>query len=153
MCHNEKQLIDKPNNQDDSLNFDILLNDNGMKQVNSIVIDAAAFKEAQRSDPDLYPLFDRAVIETEIGDFPHCLYVKNDILMRKFGHPHTPADQTGQNINQIVVPSRFRDQIIEIAHDLSGGHLGVNKTSYRILRCFFLAQVTEICSILLQNLS
>ena len=41
-------------------------------------------------------------------------------------------------VNQIVVPKKFRKEILKIAHDVPlGGHLGNRKTSRRILQNFF----------------
>ena len=37
----------------------------------------------QHSDPEISPLFERALDENEISQVPVCYYVKNDILMRK----------------------------------------------------------------------
>ena len=37
----------------------------------------------QHSDPEISPLFERALDDNEISQVPVCYYVKNDILMRK----------------------------------------------------------------------
>ena len=41
----------------------------------------------QHSDPEISPLFDRALDENEMSQVPVCYYVKNDILMRKWRPP------------------------------------------------------------------
>ena len=41
----------------------------------------------QHSDPEISPLFERALDENEISQVPVCYYVKNDILMRKWRPP------------------------------------------------------------------
>ena len=38
----------------------------------------------QHSDPEISPLFDRALEENEMSQVPVCYYVKNVILMRKW---------------------------------------------------------------------
>lgn len=127
------------NHTDNDFSLGLLFDDDRqvVKEVNRIITDIDTLKESQRKDPGLVSLFDRAVEETEVANFPQCFYLKNGVLMRKFRPPHTPADHTWEETHQIVVPSQFRNQIIEIAHDLSGAHLGVSKTSFRILKCFF----------------
>lgn len=56
----------------------------------------------------------------------------NEILYRIF------VSKTGELLKQIVVPNRFRNKLLEIAHDIPlGGHLGNKKTRERILQNFF----------------
>ena len=44
----------------------------------------------------------------------------------------------GDRLKQIVVPLKFRDKLLQIAHDVPlGGHLGNRKTRQRILQSFF----------------
>ena len=50
----------------------------------------------------------------------------------------TPRDSPKTTVEQIVLPKRYRDQVIKLAHDLPlAGHLGREKTTQRILRCFY----------------
>lgn len=55
-----------------------------------------------------------------------------DVLLRKW-IPH--KDFVGDPVFQVVVPPKFRQMMIEIAHDQSG-HQGVHKT-YHLLRYLF----------------
>ncbi len=44
----------------------------------------------------------------------------------------------GIEIRQVVVPKDLRSQVIELAHSsLVGGHMGIRKTSDRVLSKFF----------------
>lgn len=65
-------------------------------------------------------------------------FVSGDILMRKWTPQHSSVEDDWSVIKQIVVPQRYREEILKLAHkNPLAGHLGVNKTYDRILRCFF----------------
>ena len=92
----------------------------------------------QHSDPEISPLFDRALDENEISQVPVCYYVQNDILMRKWRPPDVSADDEGTVNHQIVVHRAYRPEILNLAHETPmSGHLGVNKTYHKILNHFF----------------
>ena len=92
----------------------------------------------QHSDPEISPLFDRALDENEMSIVPVCYYVKNDILMRKWRPPDVSADDEWTVNHQIVVPRAYRPEILNLAHETRmSGHLGVNKTYHKILNHFF----------------
>lgn len=93
--------------------------------------------EAQRADPSLGKLLDRAVSEAESEDESVCYFLKSSILMRKFHPPEVPKSETWHIVTQIVVPTCYRDKVLSLAHDHIGGHLGVKKTLYKILKYFF----------------
>ena len=92
----------------------------------------------QHSDPEISPLFDRALDESEMSQVPVCYYLKNDILMRKWRPPDVSADDEWTVNHQIVVPRAYRREILNLAHETPmSGHLGVNKTYHKILNHFF----------------
>ena len=92
----------------------------------------------QHSDPEISPLFDRALDDNEMTQVPVCYYVKNDILMRKWRPPDVSADDEWTVNHQIVVPRAYRSEILNLAHETPmSGHLGVNKTYHKILNHFF----------------
>lgn len=44
----------------------------------------------------------------------------------------------GQEFKQVLVPEKFREKVIQVAHDsIMGGHLGMNKTVDRVLTEFY----------------
>ena len=92
----------------------------------------------QHSDPEISPLFERALDENEISQVPVCYYVKNDILMRKWRPPDVSAEDEWTVNHQIVVPRVYRPEILNLAHETPmSGHLGVNKTYHKILNHFY----------------
>ena len=74
------------------------------------------YKE-QHSDPEISPLFDRALEENEMSQVPVCYYVKNDILMRELRPPDVSADDEWTVNHQIVVPRAYRPEILNLAHE------------------------------------
>lgn len=92
----------------------------------------------QKCDADLSALIDSAVSEVEMDSLLKGYVLRDNLLMRIW----SPLNASGQDdwsvVKQIVVPHRYRDEILTLAHDNPlAGHLGVNKTYDRILRHFF----------------
>uniref|UniRef100_A0AAQ4PMW8 Gypsy retrotransposon integrase-like protein 1 n=1 Tax=Gasterosteus aculeatus aculeatus TaxID=481459 RepID=A0AAQ4PMW8_GASAC len=76
--------------------------------------------------------------------------------MRHWSRSLNPGQQDDWNVvHQIVVPSKFRSQVLELAHDHPwSGHLGITKTYNRVLQYFFwpglktdVAQYCKTCHI------
>ena len=58
--------------------------------------------------------------------------------MRKWRPLTASAQDEWRVLYQVVIPASFRDEVLSLAHDHHfAGHLGVNKTTDRILRHFF----------------
>ena len=58
--------------------------------------------------------------------------------MRKWRPPDVSADDEWTVNHQIVVPRAYRPEILNLAHETPmSGHLGINKTSHKILNHFF----------------
>ena len=92
----------------------------------------------QHKDPEISPLFQKAVSKTDLAQDPICFYIKNGILMRKWRSPEFPADGKWAVNHQIVVPKIYRSEILSLAHETPmSGHLGVNKTYHKILNHFY----------------
>ena len=110
--------------------------------------------EEQHKDPEISPLFQKGVSETDLAQDPNCFYIKNGILMRKWRSPEIPADDAWAVNQQIVVPKIYRSEILSLAHETPmSDHLGVNKTYHKILNLFLLAWFKNRCLKLLQVLS
>ena len=61
-------------------------------------------------------------------------FLDNGVLMRRW----SPDSSEIRVVNQVVVPTDYRAQILSLAHDSSlAGHLGVKKTYHRVLHNFF----------------
>ncbi|XP_076032470.1 uncharacterized protein LOC143020191 [Oratosquilla oratoria] len=74
-----------------------------------------------QKDPELASCFCRAISEEEAKSESNCYYLSSDILMRKF----RPTDSPWSVRHQIMVPNPLWKEILGIAHDGIGGHLGV----------------------------
>lgn len=92
----------------------------------------------QKIDPSLSSLFSEAMSEEDIEHSPHGYFLRDGVLMRKWRPLMASAQDEWRVLLQIVVPVSFRDKVLSLAHDYHfAGHLGVNKTTDRILRHFF----------------
>ena len=93
--------------------------------------------KAQQEDPTLQP-FHRLSVSSkeEVDHFPGFYYHKG-VLMRCHRPPTRTDSDTWAEVHQVVVPKSIRIKVMEIAHDGSGGHLGVCKTYSKISENFF----------------
>ena len=101
-------------------------------------IDQTRIKEAQRNDETLKRVRELATVETpkrnKCGTTTRFLF-KDDILYREFTSPKVDFSQTH---TQLVVPSKFRNHVMHIAHEsILGGHQGSIKTTERVQSNFF----------------
>ena len=72
---------------------------------------------------------------------------KTQLLMREY---QTSAKKGSKTFQQVVLPSKLRNAVMEVAHDsILGGHLGTQKTVDRVLSNFYWpglhADVTKYC--------
>ena len=92
----------------------------------------------QENYPEISNLIQSAVGENEVNTKPVCFYKQDGVLLRKWRPPEVPANEEWKVVNQIVVPPKYRKNIISLAHDnVLSGHLGVNKTHNKILLHFY----------------
>lgn len=95
-------------------------------------------REAQVSDPSLKG----ACNDVESGrvsftgsDNTACYIKQQGVLYREF---RSPRVEQGREINQLVVPTKFRSEVLSLGHDsIMGGHLGSKKTLDKILTQFY----------------
>ncbi|XP_065902416.1 uncharacterized protein [Dysidea avara] len=104
----------------------------------------------QESDQEVNQLAQFAVSEEEAGRQAQCFYLKSGVLMRKWRPRDAPADEEWQVVHQIIVPRKYRGEVLSLAHESPmAGHLGVNKTYSRILTHFYWPHlrkdVSEFC--------
>ncbi|XP_076036537.1 uncharacterized protein LOC143022279 [Oratosquilla oratoria] len=92
--------------------------------------------QLQAEDPELASFRSRAVSESE-AEREASYYTSSGVLLRKFRSPVSPANHPWTVHHQIIVPSPLRQDILSIAHDGVGGHLGVRKTYAKILSHFY----------------
>ena len=89
----------------------------------------------QRADPSLQELCNGALSAAEMETAAQGYFFLDEVLVRKW----LPQGEEfiGDPVVQIVVPKKFREAVLKIAHDNVAGHLGVRKTYDRVLRNFF----------------
>ena len=97
-----------------------------------------SLRNLQNSDETLTGVRQRKVPSDEIKNYRVCFYSKEGVLMRKWQKAKTKIARHVDPVHQIVVPEKYRTNILETAHDNTfAGHLGVEKTKDRILRHFY----------------
>ena len=70
------------------------------------IVDVAAAE--QREDNQITPLFEESLSEEELNQVPSGYFVEDDILMRKWRPPHTPAQEDWSSVHQLVLPRRYK---------------------------------------------
>ena len=138
-----------PSQSDIQTDFDISRSNIYLSPSNDQLSRSQLGKE-QHNDPEISPLFERALDDNDMSQVPVCYHLKNDIFMRKWRPPDVSADDEWTVNHQIVVPRAYRPEILNLAHETPmSGHLGVNKTYYKILNHFFwpvlISDVSQHC--------
>ncbi|XP_072174277.1 uncharacterized protein [Diadema setosum] len=96
------------------------------------------FRQEQETDPTL-DIIRRHVTSGEVKESRNGntskFKVKNGLMYREF---HCISRGANDISDQLIVPEKFRRQILKLAHEsIMGGHLGANKTADKILINFF----------------
>ena len=92
----------------------------------------------QGDDPEIQELCQSAIEEADISTVPRCYFLKQGVLMRKWRPPVVPASQEWSVVYQIVIPRKYCETVLSLAHDTPmAGHMGVNKTHHRVLQHFY----------------
>ena len=98
-------------------------------------VTADQFAEKQKSDPTLDRYFELAKTGQKSsvkGKSTTWFEVKSDLLYRKF------LSDSGQLVKQLIVPTTLRSKVLKLAHEaMFGAHLGIKKTSDKIMQCFY----------------
>lgn len=97
-------------------------------------LSADDLSKEQRLDSTLDELFTSALQDGDVSDKTRGYFVQDGLLLRKWS-PHG-ENFVGDPIVQVVVPTKFRRGVLEVAHEKSG-HSGVRKTYDRVLQYFF----------------
>ncbi|XP_033730041.1 uncharacterized protein LOC117319318 [Pecten maximus] len=90
--------------------------------------------QAQMDDQSLKNLHDLArqgkIKETPNGNVS-CFTYRKGLLYRKI-------EKLGEITHQVVVPSPFREAVLQLAHDgIMAGHMGIKRTTERVMSGFF----------------
>ncbi|XP_069960661.1 uncharacterized protein [Cherax quadricarinatus] len=132
-----------PLNDDTYINLDVLLEGYGGTITRVPLHKSSDFNrenlvKEQLEDPSLKQARDQALTEMEAEGKEECFYYSDGILMKKF--PSTSANSCLKPKQLLVLPVRFRELALEVAHSSPmGGHLGIRKTR-KISPIFLLAQ-------------
>lgn len=113
-------------------------------------VNVQELQKAQKEDQALEKLWELANEGKQFTTRGHCGYhyeVKKEVLYRVFSEPR---GDSAVDIRQIVVPFKYRKQVLSLAHEsIVGGHLGSKKTLDRISTSFYWpgisSDVTRFC--------
>ena len=92
------------------------------------------FKEAQTQDPSLDRFFEWAKEQFQ-GNNSQVKWFEmdGDLLVRKYKRP-----EDGILLRQVLVPKKLRNELLRLGHEgVLAGHLGIKKSSDRILTNFY----------------
>ena len=93
---------------------------------------------AQSEDPELSGLVDNALTQEESENVPNCFFMQSGFLVRKWRDPEVPANHEWEVRYQVVIPTNFREYVLQLAHETPmAGHLGIKKTLTKLLEHFW----------------
>ena len=92
----------------------------------------------QNKDAEIGNLYRHALDEADISTVPRCYFLKEGVLMRRWRPPTISASLEWNGIYQIIIPQKYRETVLSLAHDTPMAcHMGVGKTHRRILQYFY----------------
>ena len=90
------------------------------------------------NDKELLDLFKVALTPVEAQKVSVGYLIKDNILRGKLLPTQCDNDEKSETVYQIVEPTVYRQEVLELAHELQmSGHLGLCKTYNRVLQHFF----------------
>ena len=89
------------------------------------------FVLALKADEGLTEWYEAALPEEKLADAERGYFISNGLLVRKWVLYN---DEMSETLSQIVVPKKYRDQVLQTAHGDTAGHFGVRKTYNRLLQ-------------------
>ena len=112
------------------------------QQVNELSAHSALSQQdlikEQANDPEVQSLGHYVLSEKEAAVIPICYFWKQGVLMRKWRPPEVPVSDEWKVVYQIVLPHKYRHDVLSLAHETPmAGHLGVNKTYRKVLNHFY----------------
>ena len=94
----------------------------------------------QKQDVSLADVWNKTVPYANIGERSYCFYTKDELFYRKW----QPDGRPDLVQHQIVVPKRYRESILKLAHEVPlAGHLGIAKTKAKILRLYYWPNIVK----------
>lgn len=124
---------------------DTLLAKEGVLGFGKVFPSREELKVEQQKDATLTHLFEEAVPEEKIGFFSCGYFINYGILMRKWTSPKMSCEDDWSSVFQIIVPSSYRFDILQLAHDhCLAGHMGIRKTLDRVCATGLLLARCEI---------
>nr|XP_033964458.1 uncharacterized protein LOC117465610 [Pseudochaenichthys georgianus] len=89
----------------------------------------------QKNDPTLQALYSQVLPDEEFRSTARGYFLQDGLLVRKW----VPQGDCfmGEEVVQVVLPSKLRLTVLQTAHDGIAGHLGVKKTYNRVGRYFY----------------
>ena len=110
-----------------------------MKLVNSPDIDFSRGNliKQQSQDPSLEQFRQELLDNIPEEITKPCVFLKDRVMYRRSRNKQEPASE-GNFLDQIIVPSTFRHEILKRSHDdFFSGHMGIYKTMKRVSKNFF----------------
>ena len=107
-------------------------------EASDFLISRSQLVREQEKDEEVAQLAKYVLNETEAMHEGQCFYWKSGVLMRKWRPRDIPADEEWRVVHQIVMPGKYRREVLSLAHEsVMAGHLGVNKTYLNVLNHFY----------------
>lgn len=89
---------------------------------------------AQQRDPEIRTLLQKALAVEETKDeFTCVVYLERGLLKMKWRRVDAPAEES-KTYHQVVLPRKYRQEVIQTAHEDVTDHLGGRKTGDAILQ-------------------
>ena len=95
-------------------------------------------RDWQQTDPTLQKVRELALSQKwDLGQGRATFFYRGGLIYRRWS-PTLGENQDVLSFDQLVLPQQCRQLVLNIAHDVPmAGHLGINNTKGRILKCYY----------------
>ena len=102
------------------------------------VMSCAALIEEQKAHSELNSLRETALSDLEVQDVPRMLCLKDNVLLRKWHNPRSPATDEWSVVCRVLLPPSYRPEVLCLAYvALMPWHVGIRKTQAQIMVHFY----------------
>ncbi|XP_069176498.1 uncharacterized protein [Procambarus clarkii] len=110
----------------------------------ALVVEFQTLRKLQSTDPSLAECYAEAADSIDTLEKSTGCYFKDQCLMRRWRPSGTPSSDDCESKTQLVVPTEYREQILQAAHDdLMGDHQGITSMYHKICKLFYCSKLKK----------
>ncbi|XP_069191562.1 uncharacterized protein [Procambarus clarkii] len=109
------------------------------------VVEFQTLRKLQSTDPSLPECYAEAANSIDTLEESTGCYFKDRCLLRRWRPSGTPSSDDCESKTQLVVPTEYREQVLQAAYDdLMGGHQGITSMYHKICKLYYWPKLKDV---------